>query len=105
MILLCQFRSDAVGFSVCYEPSFILSSWLKFLFFLSSFPYNQLNVQPALPDAAPEEAEMTEEFLKAMHHALLQVNVVEGELECPDTGRRFPIKRGVPNLLLNEDEI
>lgn len=35
---------------------------------------------------------------------LLQVEVMEGELQCPDSGRRFPITGGVPNLLLPEGD-
>lgn len=46
-----------------------------------------------------------EEFLKRLHHVLFEVDVVEGELECPETGRKFPIKDGIPNMLLNEDEV
>uniref|UniRef100_A0A8C9N363 Uncharacterized protein n=1 Tax=Serinus canaria TaxID=9135 RepID=A0A8C9N363_SERCA len=34
----------------------------------------------------------------------LLVEVLEGSLQCPDSGRRFPISRGVPNLLLSEDD-
>ena len=34
-----------------------------------------------------------------------QVEVVEGSLQCPESGREFPISRGVPNMLLNEDEV
>lgn len=36
--------------------------------------------------------------------ALLQVEVMEGCLKCPESGREFPISRGIPNMLLNEDE-
>ena len=36
-------------------------------------------------------SENDEEFLKAFHHALLEVHVKEGYLICPDSGRRFPI--------------
>jgi uncharacterized protein YbaR (Trm112 family) len=57
-----------------------------------------------LPDQPPENPAENEAFLRATHHALLEVNVVEGDLECPETGRKFPIKRGVPNMLLTEDE-
>ncbi len=35
----------------------------------------------------------------------LQLIVKEGELICPNCSRSFPIKDGVPNLLLNEDEV
>ena len=27
-----------------------------------------------------------------------------GDLVCPETGRRFPVSDGIPNMLLNEDE-
>ena len=36
--------------------------------------------------------------------ALVQVQLVEGALICPETGRRFRVSKGIPNLLLNEDE-
>jgi uncharacterized protein YbaR (Trm112 family) len=36
--------------------------------------------------------------------AALQVHLEEGTLVCPETGRRFPVNKGIPNLLLNEDE-
>jgi multifunctional methyltransferase subunit TRM112 len=65
----------------------------------------QVGAAEGLPEQPPEDAAGNEAFLRATHHALLEVNVLEGELECPETGRRFPIKRGVPNMLLNEDEV
>ena len=34
-----------------------------------------------------------------------QVDVVEGALICPESQRRFPITSGIPNMLLNEDEV
>lgn len=36
---------------------------------------------------------------------VLQVEVLEGCLKCPESGREFPISRGIPNMLLNEDEV
>ena len=30
---------------------------------------------------------------------------MEGDLVCPQTGRKFPVKNGIPNMLLNEDEV
>lgn len=33
-----------------------------------------------------------------------QVDVLEGTLQCPESGRLFPISRGIPNMLLNDDE-
>lgn len=34
-----------------------------------------------------------------------QVEVMNGDLICPETERIFPITSGIPNLLLNEDEV
>jgi len=58
-----------------------------------------------VPRAVVSNFEGDEEFLKSAHHILLEVEVVNGELECPETGRKFPIQDGIPNMLLNEDEI
>ncbi|RRT75607.1 hypothetical protein B296_00019447 [Ensete ventricosum] len=57
----------------------------------------------------PEEADAamldSEDFLRRFHHALLEIHVEEGALFCPETGRRFPITKGIPNMLLHEDEV
>ncbi|XP_058684712.1 multifunctional methyltransferase subunit TRM112-like protein [Poecile atricapillus] len=57
-----------------------------------------------LPPEPLPNSESDEEFLRRVHHVLLEVEVLEGSLQCPDSGRRFPISKGVPNLLLSEDE-
>ncbi|XP_008505088.2 multifunctional methyltransferase subunit TRM112-like protein isoform X2 [Equus przewalskii] len=48
--------------------------------------------------------ERDEEFLRKMHHVLLEVDVLEGTLQCPESGRVFPISRGIPNMLLSDEE-
>lgn len=58
-----------------------------------------------LPKELVENYESDQDFLKKVHHVLLQVDVINGELICPETGRKFPINNGIPNMLLNEDEI
>lgn len=58
-----------------------------------------------LPAAITQDLENDTEFLKKVHHVLLEVEVVNGELVCPETGRKFPISNGIPNMLLNEDEV
>lgn len=58
-----------------------------------------------LPEEVQEQHLKDEEFLRKFHHALLEVVVIEGNLVCPETGRKFPIHKGMPNLLLNEDEV
>lgn len=58
-----------------------------------------------LPQILIEDFELNEDFLKKVHHILLEVEVINGELLCPESGRKFPINDGIPNMLLNEDEI
>ncbi|XP_029918651.1 multifunctional methyltransferase subunit TRM112-like protein [Myripristis murdjan] len=58
-----------------------------------------------LPAELTPDYEKNEEFLKKAHRVLLEVEVIEGCLQCPESGREFPISRGIPNMLLNEDEV
>ncbi|KAJ8321565.1 hypothetical protein KUTeg_000883 [Tegillarca granosa] len=61
--------------------------------------------QPDLPAEPVENYKDNEEFLKQVHNALMQVEVIEGNLVCPESGRHFPISNGIPNMLLKEDEV
>lgn len=45
------------------------------------------------------------ELLQKLHHLLLEIQITEGSLICPETNRVFPINNGIPNMLLNEDEV
>ena len=54
------------------------------------------------PDPPGEELLSDEAFLQAYHHALLEVHLAEGALVCPETGRKFPVSNGIPNMLLRE---
>lgn len=65
----------------------------------------QLNCAEGLPAEVTQEALADEAFLRAFHHALLEVHLEEGALVCPETGRRFKVSKGIPNMLLNEDEV
>jgi len=58
-----------------------------------------------LPTQLPQDYDADEELLKKIHHILLEIEVVSGCLECPETSRKFPISNGIPNMLLNEDEV
>ncbi|XP_071153883.1 multifunctional methyltransferase subunit TRM112-like protein [Mytilus edulis] len=58
-----------------------------------------------LPTEVAESYESDEDFLKKAHRILMEVEIVEGDLICPETGRKFPVNRGIPNMLLNEDEV
>jgi len=63
---------------------------------------DQLGVQ--LPQQLSNEA-TDESVLRQIHHALLEIEIINGELVCPETGRKFPINEGIPNMLCNEDEV
>ncbi|KAG6431545.1 hypothetical protein SASPL_109624 [Salvia splendens] len=54
------------------------------------------NVEPSMLDS--------DEFLNRFHHALLELHLEEGALVCPETGRKFLVNKGIPNMLLHEDE-
>ena len=58
-----------------------------------------------LPEIIADESTADQDFLQKVHHVLLEIDIVEGQLECPETGRIFPINAGIPNMLLNEDEV
>lgn len=58
------------------------------------------------PDATAIESSVDDEsLLKKLHHALLELHLEEGALVCPETGRKFPVNKGIPNMLLHEDEV
>ena len=57
-----------------------------------------------LPVEPPEKFPENEEFMKNLHHALLEIDIIEGEMVCPVSGRKFPIKDGIPNMLLTDEE-
>ena len=58
-----------------------------------------------LPAQVTPEQLATEELQRKLHHALLEVELIEGFLVCPETGRKFPVTKGIPNMLLHEDEV
>lgn len=45
------------------------------------------------------------DMLRELHNLLFEIHVQEGSLICPESGRKFPIKDGIPNMLLHEDEV
>ncbi|KAK6747716.1 hypothetical protein RB195_000734 [Necator americanus] len=58
-----------------------------------------------MPESLPEDWETNVPVLMELHRVMLCVEIIDGELECPDTGRKFPIKDGIPNLLVSENEV
>ena len=64
-----------------------------------------LVVDIRLPSELPFDIQDNSEVLHQLHHALFNVDIVEGALICPSSGRRFPITGGIPNMLLTEEEL
>ncbi|XP_072979546.1 multifunctional methyltransferase subunit TRM112 homolog A [Typha angustifolia] len=64
-----------------------------------------IGLDDLLPDEADPSMVASDDFLRRFHRALLEIHVEEGALVCPETGRRFPISKGIPNMLLHEDEV
>jgi len=58
-----------------------------------------------LPPAPPAAPEADEAFLRSVHTLVLDLHVVEGALVCPHCARAYPVRQGIPNMLLNEDEL
>ena len=77
-------------------PHFHYSSLLSF----TNSPSGE-SLPPSLPDNYADD----ETFLRHLHHVLLEVELIEGNLVCPESGRKFPVSNGIPNMLLNEDEV
>ncbi|KAH8823046.1 Trm112p-domain-containing protein [Flagelloscypha sp. PMI_526] len=57
----------------------------------------------SLPTEQPEM--LDDEFLKLLHHVLLEIHIEEGSMVCPGCSHIYPISNGIPNMLLAEHEI
>lgn len=44
-------------------------------------------------------------ILQHLHHTLFEAHLEEGNLVCPESGRKFPISKGIANMLLHADEV
>ena len=58
-----------------------------------------MSIETELPPAVPEGFAEKEDFLRALHHALMEIEIIDGFLICPETQKRFPIKEGIPSML------
>lgn len=69
-------------------------------------PYLLSLLETQLPTELPTNVtDLDNATMAKLNRALFHIHVVEGYLICPDTGRRFPIKDGIPNMILHEDEL
>ena len=64
-----------------------------------------MQIFEGLRDIPTESMLSSDEFLKSVHKLLFDIHVKSGNLVCPVSGRKFPIKDGIPNMLLHEDEV
>ncbi|KAK0538573.1 hypothetical protein OC842_001266 [Tilletia horrida] len=55
----------------------------------SSLPEQEPDLNDPMLDAA---------LLKALHHVLLEVHVMEGQMRCPNCSRIFQIRNGIPSM-------
>ena len=58
-----------------------------------------MKVDSKLPSAVPDKFAEDETFLQALHHALMEIEIIDGQLVCPETSKTFPIKDGIPSML------
>ncbi|GAA94668.1 uncharacterized protein L969DRAFT_94699 [Mixia osmundae IAM 14324] len=63
------------------------------------------STEDAMQTEKATSSEDEEEVLKKLHHVLLELHVIDGEMTCPSCHRVFPIKSGIPNMLLAEHEL
>lgn len=59
----------------------------------------------ALPEEVPENAVDNEEFLVKLGELLMGTEIEGGEMVCNGCQHIYPITDGIPNMLLNENEI
>jgi uncharacterized protein YbaR (Trm112 family) len=57
------------------------------------------------PDDTNIDSTKKQLLYKTLFLALFEIHIIEGTLICPDTQREFPIKDGIPNMILHEDEL
>ena len=63
-------------------------------------PEHSVELPAAISPALLED----DAFLRSLHHVLLETVIVRAHLVCPESGRRFLVSDGIPNMLLAEDE-
>ncbi|KZT30088.1 Trm112p-domain-containing protein [Neolentinus lepideus HHB14362 ss-1] len=54
---------------------------------------------------AEQPVMIDDDFLKTLHHVLLEIHVEEGAMVCPNCKHVYPISNGIPNMLLADHEI
>jgi multifunctional methyltransferase subunit TRM112 len=63
------------------------------------------DLKDSVPDLPELPDNIVETNMDVLHHLLMNIHVRQGTLICPESQREFPIKDGIPNMILHEDEI
>ncbi|KAL8444385.1 hypothetical protein Emag_005480 [Eimeria magna] len=58
-----------------------------------------------LPPEVSASDRTDDNFLRAMQAAVLDFHILEGKLVCPTCKREYAISKGIPNMLLQDDEV
>jgi multifunctional methyltransferase subunit TRM112 len=45
------------------------------------------------------------DVIQYLHHILFEVIILDGQMVCNNCGKEYDIKDGVPNMVLNDDEV
>jgi len=89
-----------------YNPIFVKNMLERIDYSALISALSDIKYEHNLPETLPElNDSLSEETLKLFHHILFEVEVMEGYLVCPESGRQFPISKGIPNMLLTEAEV
>jgi len=88
-----------------FNPEFIRHVFPKLEYRALLMAAESLGAADGLPPTVNPGDLDEEDLLRKLHNILLEIHIVEGMLVCPESGREFNIKGGIPNMLLREDEV
>ena len=64
-----------------------------------------LNISKFDLEKMTEEQLQDKDVLEYLHNILFEVEIEDGNLVCANCGREYMIKRGIPAMVLKDDEI
>ena len=62
-------------------------------------------VANTLPPSVSSSDLEDEMFLRAIHSLCIEYHILEAMLVCPKCSREYPVRKGIPNMLLHDDEV
>ncbi|CAF0852936.1 unnamed protein product [Adineta ricciae] len=91
--------------SVDYNRDFITRILQRIEYDALRSAIKDLGLNETLPESLSDSMQDDEEFLKIMHRVLLEYEIEEGELICPETGRSFPISKDMNLGSMNDHSL